>query len=184
MRIRIDPDQVERVKVRSVNTPPADDPLELSDRKVIRQCVEEVNGLSYTPYGLWFGEDVGVEIVFERRDGRPIAQFAFGFGGRGLIMVRLPGVASFHIRYEPVPTIRALFRYRDFVRDREYLSSVAKVQRWDEETRHWVGYTVRHVNSLYPRASMVTPGSPEELAKAIQRILAIGLGNLPEFVRP
>ncbi len=181
-RVTIDPDLVENLVVQVVADPPANYPFVASDRKVILRCVAEVNGLSYTPYRPEIGSDVGWEIVFQGKGGSPLARFAFS--GSGFIMVAVPDREHFFVKFEKLPTVRALSRYRRFHRAREALQRAAAKDDWSEDDRTSVQFDLETIKATLPRSSLKTPGSPSELAAALQPLGGVSLDDLDEFIDP
>jgi hypothetical protein len=176
---RIDPEEVHGLVLQDINPPPDNHPFLVSDRKVISQCVEELNRLSYTPFRPWHDCGLEWEVVLLGKDGKPMAGFAFS--SNEYVMVNVPGRKAFSVKVEPVPTIWRLRTYRDFFLAREGLRVLGASDKWDEEDKRIVECQVRTVNGTYPRASMGTPSSPGELVRALKPILEVSLDSLPQF---
>lgn len=173
-KLTVSPKRVEKVILKNPGK------LVVTKRKLVRQCVAEVNRLSYTPYRPNVGSRVPVEFEFQDSHGDVIV--GLGTDGR-YIMVQPASGDRFYIKQEPMSTMDALARYKMYTETLEDLWWHAKQSTWSATDRRAAEYDRSSFNRLSPGATLPKLESPHHLAELLEEIPSLSVDDLDRFRR-
>ena len=157
--------------------------LVITDRQVVRSCVEELNAHSWTPHPPRKGVDGGVPVAFRDSHGRAIVTIGIpGVPTAQYIVVIPSGCRPFSIRYESLPTIGRLFAYGTFVDSRDLLQEASRRGEGDAEWWRHVPIAVWSINRSYTGVSLRTPADSAELRELLKCLDSVSVDDLPRFV--
>lgn len=172
---------IDSAKVESILLNPRA-PFVLEDRGLITRVVNEINGLSFSPYPLPSNASPRPDIVLKDKSGDTIVEV--GSGGDCVVFWE-PQSPWFCVKKDGLmETTGRLLGYAAYLRDMDSLKFHANEAVWDQTDQRMVALDWRGwVTKLYPEPyrSWPVPGTPEELSERLKSLPVLTLDDLERF---
>jgi len=172
-RLAIDPDRIASISFD------ARGPFILEDRGLIARVVEEINGLSFTPYRPRSTSRAKPVVVLKDENGQTIVGLSSSID---FITFWEPDSEPFHVKQDNrMVTTGRLLGYSAFMGIMRRLERHASQSSWDERMvpSDWEWWVKR----VYPEPyrSWPTPQTPQELAERLKALPEMSLEDLEKF---
>jgi len=177
--LAIDPDRVASISFDALDP----FPFILEDRGLIARVVEEINGLSFTPYRPPITLRVIPEVVIKDENGQTIVELCIRSADS--ITFWEPDSEPFHVKKDNLMvTTGRLFAYSAFMESMRSLELYACQSSWDEIDQRMAPFGWDSwVKEVYPEPyrSWPTPQTPQELAERLKALPEMSLEDLEKF---